>query len=112
GYVFAGSEPTLMEAMLGPKRPFYKAGPVMRLQKIPADEFAAFIELNFRKASMRPEQGFGQAVLDLAGHLPYDVQRLAHEAWDDARAAGQRRVGLDHLHATLRRLLAEHAVFF
>ena len=112
GYVFAGSEPTLMEAMLGPKRPFYKAGPVMRLQKIPADEFAGFIELKFRKASMRPEQGFGQAVLDLAGHLPYDVQRLAHEAWDDARAAGLRRVGLDHLHATLRRLLAEHAVFF
>jgi hypothetical protein len=112
GYVFAGSEPTLMEAMLGPKRPFYKAGPVMRLQKIPADDFAAFIDLKFRKGGMRPEAGFGQAVLDLAGHLPYDVQRLAHEAWDDARASGMRRVGLDHLHATLRRLLAENAVFF
>jgi AAA+ ATPase superfamily predicted ATPase len=36
GYVFAGSEPSLMERMLGPKRPFYKEGPVMRLQKIPA----------------------------------------------------------------------------
>src|SRR5207247_7836509 len=24
GYVFAGSEPSLMERMLGPKRPFYK----------------------------------------------------------------------------------------
>ena len=112
GYVFAGSEPSLMEAMLGPRRPFYKAGPVMRLQKIPADEFSAFIDLKFRKAGMRPEAGFGQAVLDLAGHLPYDVQRLAHEAWDDARADGARRVGLEHLHATLRRLLAEHAVFF
>ena len=112
GYVFAGSEPTLMEAMLGPRRPFYKAGPVMRLQKIPADDFAAFIDVKFRKGGMRPEAGFGQAVLDLAGHLPYDVQRLAHEAWDDARASGMRRVGLDHLHATLRRLLAENAVFF
>jgi len=112
GYVFAGSEPTLMEAMLGPKRPFYKAGPVLRLQKIPPDQFAAFIDLKFRKAGMRPEAGFGQAVLDLAGHLPYDVQRLAHEAWDDARAGAVRRVGLDHLHSTLRRLLAEHAVFF
>ena len=35
GYVFAGSEPSLMERMLGPRRPFYKAGPVMRLAKIP-----------------------------------------------------------------------------
>src|SRR5256885_678567 len=33
GYVFAGSEPSLMERMLGPKRPFYKAGPVMRLEQ-------------------------------------------------------------------------------
>ena len=34
GYVFSGSEPSLMERMLGPRRPFYKAGPVMRLEKI------------------------------------------------------------------------------
>jgi hypothetical protein len=61
---------------------------------------------------MRPEDGFGLAVLDLAGHLPYDVQRLAHETWDDARAAGVRKVGLEHLHATLRRLLNEQAVLF
>ncbi len=49
GYVFAGSEPSLMEKMIGPKRPFYKAGPVMRLQKIPADIFAAFIEAQIRE---------------------------------------------------------------
>jgi hypothetical protein len=55
GYVFAGSEPTLMERMLGPKRPFYKAGPVMRLDKIPADEFAAFIEARFARSGIKPE---------------------------------------------------------
>jgi len=112
GYVFAGSEPSLMEAMLGPRRPFYKAGPVMRLQKIPAEPFASFIEQRFATTGIRPEDGFGMAVLDLAGHLPYDVQRLAHETWDDARAVGAKRVGLEHLHITLRRLLAEQAVFF
>ena len=57
GYVFAGSEPSLMERMLGPKRPFYKAGPVMRLDKIPADEFAAFIDRRFMRSDMRPEDG-------------------------------------------------------
>jgi hypothetical protein len=110
GYVFAGSEPTLMERMIGPKRPFYKAGPVMRLDRIPADVFGRFIESRFTRTGVRIEPGFGDAVLDLAGHLPYDVQRLAHEAWDDARAAGLKKVGLEHLHGTLRRLLAEHAV--
>ena len=44
--------------------------------------------------------------------MPYDVQRLAHESWDDVRAAGKRRIAVDDLHQTLRRLLAEHEVFF
>ncbi len=112
GYVFAGSEPSLMEKMIGPRRPFYKAGPVMRLQKIPADVFAEWIEARFAKSGIRAEAGLGMAIVDLAGNLPYDVQRLAHETWDDVRTNGTRRAGLDHLHATLARLLAEQETIF
>jgi hypothetical protein len=112
GYVFAGSEPSLMERMLGPKRPFYKAGPVMRLDKIPPEVFAAFIDSRFTRTGIRPQEGLGTAVVDLAGNLPYDVQRLAHETWDDARAAGKRRVEVEDLHRTLRRLLSEQEMLF
>ena len=112
GYVFAGSEPSLMEKMIGPRRPFYKAGPVMRLEKIPPDEFAEWIDARFARSGLKPEEGLGAAIVDLAGTLPYDVQRLAHETWDDARAAGGRRVTLDHLHETLGRLLAEQDTMF
>ena len=112
GYVFAGSEPSLMERMIGPRRPFYKAGPVMRLDKIPPDEFAAFIESRFNRSGIRAEPGLGSAVVDLAGNLPYDVQRLAHETWDDVRGAGRRRATLDDLHGALRRLLAEQQTMF
>jgi hypothetical protein len=112
GYVFAGSEPSLMERMLGPKRPFYKAGPVMRLDKIPADEFAAFIDARFNRSGIRAEPGLGAAVVDLAGNLPYDVQRLAHETWDEVRAGGRRRATLDDLHQALRRLLSEQQTMF
>src|SRR5438270_757336 len=112
GYVFAGSEPSLMERMLTPKRPFYKAGPVMRLEKIPGDEFAAFIDARFKRGGMRPEEGLGAAIVDLAGNMPYDVQRLAHETWDEVRAAGKRRATLDDLHQALRRLLAEQQTMF
>ncbi len=110
GYVFSGSEPSLMERMLGRSRPFYKAGPVMRLQKIPADRFADFIEARFRATRLRPAPGLGAAVIELAGNLPYDVQRLAHEVWDDA--TGGKTVGLDDLHQTLKRLLGEHDAIF
>jgi hypothetical protein len=112
GYVFSGSEPSLMERMLSRSRPFYKAGPVLRLERIPADQFADFLEARFQKTGLRPEPGVGAAIIELAGNLPYDVQRLAHETWDDVRAGGARRVGLDQLHATLRRLLNEHHAIF
>jgi uncharacterized protein len=112
GYVFAGSEPSLMEKMIGPRRPFYKAGPVMRLDRIPPDVFAAFIDDRFGATGIRPEPGLGAAIVDLAGNLPYDVQRLAHETWDDVRAGGARRATLDDLHTTLGRLLNEQDTMF
>jgi len=112
GYVFAGSEPTLMERMLGRSRPFYKAGPVMRLQKIPAERFARFIDAKFKATGFKPAAGLGVAIVDLAGNLPYDVQRLAHEVWDDVKAGGGRSADLEDLHATLKRLLGEHAALF
>ena len=112
GYVFSGSEPALMERMLGKSRPFYKAGPVMRLQKIPADRFAAFIESRFKATGFKPAAGLGAAIVDLAGNLPYDVQRLAHEVWDDVKARAKRSADLEDLHATLKRLLGEHETLF
>jgi hypothetical protein len=112
GYVFAGSEPSLMERMLTPRRPFYKAGPVIRLGKIDEGLFAEFIETKFSRSGIRPEAGVGAAIVDLAENVPYDVQRLAHETWDDVRAAGRKTVGLEDLHLTLSRLLGEqHTVF-
>jgi len=112
GYVFAGSEPSLMERMISQKRPFYKAGPVMRLDKIPADEFAAFIDARFAGTGMKPESGLGVAIVELAGNLPYDVQRLAHETWDEVRGRNRKRATLDDLHNALRRLLAEQETMF
>ena len=91
-----------MEKMIGPRRPFYKAGPVMRLDKIPGRRLRRrSSSARFAKSGIKPEDGLGAAIVDLAGNLPYDVQRLAHETWDDVRAAGGKRAALDHLHATL-----------
>jgi hypothetical protein len=112
GYVFAGSEPTLMERMVSAKRPFYKAGPVMRLQKIEPQVFGAFLEQRFKASGIRVEAGLGAAIVELAGNVPYDVQRLAHETWDDLYEAGRRSASLDDLHLTLIRLLDEQHTMF
>jgi hypothetical protein len=112
GYVFAGSEPSLMERMLTSKRPFYKAGPVMRLDKIDAGEFAAFIDDRLASTGLTPEHGLGEAIVELAANVPYDVQRLAHEMWDDVRGLRRKAVGMEDLHRTLTRLLGEHEMVF
>jgi hypothetical protein len=84
----------------------------MRLEKIPADEFAAFIDARFARSGIRAEAGLGQAIVELAGNLPYDVQRLAHETWDEVRMASRKRATLDDLHQALKRLLAEQQTMF
>jgi len=84
----------------------------MRLDKIPAEEFAAFIDQRFARSGLRPDDGLGAAIVELAGNLPYDVQRLAHETWDEVRSRRHRRATLDDLHLALRRLLAEQETMF
>jgi hypothetical protein len=101
-----------MDKMIGPRRPFYKAGPVMRLDRIPPDAFASFIDDRFRRSGVAPDSGLGAAIVEAAGNLPYDVQRLAHETGDDVTAARRRQARLDDVHETLKRLLTEQDVFF
>jgi hypothetical protein len=112
GYVFAGSEPSLMERMLEPRRPFYKAGPVVRLGKIDTRVFATFVDERFAATGIKPQEDLGAAIVELAGNVPYDIQRLAHETWDDVRAAGRKTVGVDDLHRSLTRLLGEQSTMF
>jgi hypothetical protein len=101
-----------MERMLTSRRPFYKAGPVMRLERIDPEDFATFLERRFAASGLRPDVGIGEAIVDLAGNVPYDVQRLAHETWDDLRAAGRRTATVEDLHTTLARLLLEQGPMF
>ena len=112
GYVFAGSEPSLMEKMIGPRRPVLQG----RAGDAAAEDLrrrcSRIHRARFTKTGIKPESGLGDAIVDLAGNLPYDVQRLAHETWDDVRAKGGRKVTLEDLHRTLARLLSEQETIF
>jgi hypothetical protein len=65
-----------------------------------------------RSTGVKCAPGLGQAIIELAGNLPYDVQRLAHELWDDARANGLKALDVEDLHGTLTRLLGEQESLF
>ena len=112
GYVFAGSEPSLMEHMLTARRPFYKAGPVMRLDKIAPAEFAEFIEGRLRGSGMKFEPGLGEAIVELAA-----TSLTMSSGWRTScgtTPAPSRRpsIRLEDLHATLTRLLGQQHTMF
>src|SRR2546428_14133047 len=48
GYVFSGSQPSLMEEILSAGRPFPKAGPTIFLDKIAAEAWHGVIRIQFR----------------------------------------------------------------
>jgi hypothetical protein len=102
-YVFAGSQPSLMEEMLSAKRPFHKAGPQMFLDKIPAKDWKDSIARHFRKRGRTlDEQGF-ETLLASADLIPYDVQRIAHELWDYAELKDKRQLDVSDVKSVIER---------
>jgi len=82
GYVFSGSQPSLMEEMLSSGRPFYKAGPSLFLEKIPAEAWQDFIKTQFKNRRRKITDQALSRLFHAADLIPYDVQRIAHELWD------------------------------
>lgn len=92
GYVFAGSKRHLLIDMAtSPKRPFYKSGPVMYLEKISPDIFEKFVSDKFRKSKMKISTETILKIFQATQNIPYYVQMLCHELWDFA-IAGQKEI--------------------
>jgi uncharacterized protein len=112
GYVFAGSQPSLMKEMLSAKRPFHKAGPQMFLDKIPASDWKDFIARQFRKRGRTLEERGLETLLATADLIPYDVQRIAHELWDYAELKDKRRLDASDVNSVTDSLVAGHSTFY
>jgi uncharacterized protein len=112
GYVFAGSQPSLMREMLSSSRPLHKSGPPMFLEKIPADEWKQFILRHFRKRGRTLADDALQALLETADLIPYDVQRIAHELWDYAELKDKKQLGMADLHAVIDTLVTAQSSYY
>lgn len=105
-YVFAGSDTRLLSAMTGdPDRPFYRMGERVFLGPVPRDDFTDFIEGSFRRTGIEPSAKATVRILDLADDVPYNVQRLAHAAWEACRAEGLERVDARTVEDALHRIV-------
>jgi hypothetical protein len=112
GYVFAGSQPSLMEEMLSAKRPFHKAGPQMFLDKIPAKDWKDSITRHFRKRGKTLDDLGLETLLASADLIPYDVQRIAHELWDYAELKDKRQLDVSDVQSVIESLVTSQSTYY
>jgi len=90
GYIFSGSEQSVMLAMArDKKRAFYKLGRLMNLGPIDRGTYSEFIYDWFQKGGYKVERQYLEKILKLGEDVPYNIQRLCHTAWELAREAGE-----------------------
>jgi hypothetical protein len=112
GYVFSGSQPSLMQEMLSAGRPFHKAGPAIFLEKIPAEAWHDFIKTQFRNRRRKITEEALNRVLGAADLIPYDVQRIAHELWDYAELKDKTELDVDDVERVIDELVRGQAEYF
>jgi len=86
GYIFAGSEPSIMNAMYRDKRrAFYKLGRLMALGPIDRDIYTTFIIDWMDKGGYSIDPDHLKQIFDTAMDTPFYVQRMCHVLWELAR---------------------------
>lgn len=112
-YLFLGSEESMMTAIFEDiKSPFFHFGSLMRLGRIPYEDFCAF--LTERLVPVRGEEAkdCAREILEFTGCHPFCTQQLAAVFWDLCVRTGNKgsvQAAADHV---LRSLSASYAVLW
>jgi hypothetical protein len=86
GYIFAGSEQSVMLSMIRDKtRAFYKMGRIMELGPIERKEYRMFISNWFTKVDFNIDQDRIEQIFDIGRDVPLYIQRLCHNLWEEMR---------------------------
>jgi energy-coupling factor transporter ATP-binding protein EcfA2 len=88
GYVFAGSQTRLMTDMtMNHDRPLYRLGSNRFIGALPTADFEAHLHKQFRRSGfVVPNEEPIKLILSLAEDVPYNVQMLAHNCWEELRS--------------------------
>ncbi len=112
GYVFSGSQPSLMEEMLSAGRPFHKTGPAIFLEKISAEAWERFITTQFKNRRRKITDHALKGLFRAADLIPYDVQRIAHELWDYAELKDKSELNASDVDSVVNELVQGQAEYF
>lgn len=91
GYIFAGSNVGLMMDIMGKySRPFYNDGDIRYVRPAPFAEFAAWLREQFLESGYEVDGDEPVLrILSLSDDVPYNVQMLAHNCWNELFSGSQ-----------------------
>lgn len=86
GYIFSGSEESVMLSMVKDrKRAFYKLGRIMDLGPISQDSYSDFIVSWLQKGGYTANRQDLHKIFELGKNIPHNIQRLCNILWEIAR---------------------------
>ena len=84
-YVILGSQESMMEEIFEKKKsPFYHFGQLMRLRKLPRNEFEQYISSRLKSLLPQNYNEITKEILDYTDCHPYYSQQLASQIWQTA----------------------------
>ena len=89
-YIFLGSQESMMQEIFEKKKsPFYHFGYLMKLGKIPQDDFYEFLKNGFLLLGEDMDaETIGRSILSFTNCHPYYTQQLAYQTWNNWKQNG------------------------
>ncbi len=113
GYVFAGSKTRMLTDMTSdPARPFYRLGSRRFIGAVPRADFAGFITRSFAESRFKAKPEAVELILNLAEDVPYNIQLLAHTAWEDLRSMRNSTLTEEIVRAARERIVRQDDPFY
>ncbi len=112
GYVLAGSQTSLLTDMINnPARPFYRLGEPLFIKEVPFDDFLVFLQEGFQKLSCKAGDETFAYLFGLVDGVPYNVQLLASNCWDEIHRNPKKRLTREDVDAAQSRLIQVFAPY-
>ncbi|MDD5675507.1 MAG: ATP-binding protein, partial [Chitinivibrionales bacterium] len=104
GYVFCGSKKEIIEGMVMNKsRAFYGIGPIISLDKINTTTWETHLSKTFGKHGFKYDRIIPELIVQKAHEIPYYIQYLAHELYDDYFSS--KKIEVKHINETIKNVV-------
>lgn len=84
-YLFLGSRTHILKDMFGNRnRPFYNSAYTMNLEALPLNETINYLKERFGQHHIKLSNEVAKHIVEEAGYIPYYIQLLASEIWQNS----------------------------